>query len=182
MEKGGDPFSYRGVALLNAGGASNVKGLAKAFKTLCYDVAVLADADAPKLFSPADEEELRELKINVYAWSDMLSLEQRAFQDLPWPSVKASLKLAQNDLHFPVYDNVRSKLQKELSQDINDWQDSPEIRTAIGSAAKDCSWFKDITRGDKWFSTIRPAFADPIFSKKDTALKLALLWTWASNV
>lgn len=180
--KGGDPFSYHGVALLNAGGASNVKGLAKAFKTLCYDVAVLADADAPKLFSPADEEELRKLEVNVYAWSDMLSLEERAFQDLPWPSIKASLKLAQDDLHFPVYDNVRSKLHKELSQDINEWQDGPEMRVAIGSAAKGSGWFKDITRGEKWFSTSSPAFEDPVFSKKDTAVKLALLWKWASNV
>ena len=180
--KGGDPFSYHGVALLNAGGAGNVKGLAKAFKGLCYDVAVLADADAPKLFSPADEEELKKLKVNVYAWSDMLSLEERAFQDLPWPSVVASLKLAQDDLKFPVYDNVRSKLQKDLDKDLNKWIESPELKTAIGRAAKDSGWFKDITRGDKWFATISPAFADPEFSKKDTAVKLASLWTWASDV
>lgn len=180
--KGSDPFSYHGVAFLNAGGASNVKGLAKAFKGLGYDVAVLADADAPKLFSPADEEELKKLKVNVYAWSDTLSLEERAFQDLPWPNVVASLKLAQDDLKFPVYDNVRSKLQKDLDKDLNKWVESPELKTAIGRAAKDSSWFKDITRGDKWFSTISPAFADIDFSKKDTAVKLASLWTWASNV
>jgi len=180
--KGSDPFSYHGVALLNAGGASNVKGLAKAFKGLCYDVAVLADADAPKLFSPADEEELKKLKVNVYAWSDMLSLEERAFQDLPWPSVVASLQLAQDDLKFPVYDNVRSKVQKDLDKDLNKWIESPELKTAIGRAAKDSGWFKDITRGDKWFATISPAFSDPDFSKKDTAVKLASLWTWASNV
>jgi putative ATP-dependent endonuclease of OLD family len=94
----------------------------------------------------------------------------------------ASLKLAQDDLKFPVYDNVRSKLQKDLDKDLNEWIESPELKTAIGRAAKDSGWFKDITRGDKWFATISLAFADPDFSKKDTAVKLASLWTWASDV
>lgn len=77
---------------------------------------------------------------------------------------------------------MRSKLHKELSQDINEWEGGPEIRVAIGSAAKGSGWFKDITRGEKWFSTISPTFEDPVFSKKDMAVKLALLWKWASNV
>lgn len=36
--KGEDPFSYHGLALLNAAGGSKVKAMAKAFHSLCYQV------------------------------------------------------------------------------------------------------------------------------------------------
>lgn len=58
--KGKDPFSYHGVSLLNAGGASRIKALAEAFKLLGYEVCVLADGDAEKQFSPGHEAELRD--------------------------------------------------------------------------------------------------------------------------
>lgn len=65
-----DPFSFHGVALVNAGSGSKVKGLAKAFKSLCYDVSVVADADAEHQFSAADVAELVQLGIPVHVWSD----------------------------------------------------------------------------------------------------------------
>lgn len=109
-------------------------------------------------------------------------MEERAFLDLPWPSVIASVKLAQTVPSITVYDNVRSKYQKELDQDVSKWVESAELRLAIGKAAKGCDWFKDITRGDLWAQAIGPAFADPVFSKKDIPTKLAKLWTWAEHV
>ncbi|PKV47910.1 putative ATP-dependent endonuclease of OLD family [Janthinobacterium sp. 61] len=178
---GGDPFSYHGIALLNAGGGSKVKAMAKAFHSLCYQACVFADADADDQFSPADKAELEKLGVPVYVWDDKLSLEQRLFNDLPWASVLASVKLAQ-ELAYPTHNQIHSKFKEDLDKDMDIWVDTPKIRAAIGLAAKDCNWFKDITRGDKWFSTVSPAFANPDFSKKDTALKLALLWKWASNV
>jgi putative ATP-dependent endonuclease of OLD family len=179
--KGGDPFSYHGVTLLNAAGGSKVKAMAKAFRSLCYQVCVFADADADDQFSPADKAELERLGVPVYVWDDKLSLEQRLFQDLPWASVLASVKLSQ-ELAYQAHNQIRSKFNEDLDKDMGAWEDMPKLRAAIGLAAKKGEWFKDITRGDKWFSTISPAFADPVFSKKDTALKLALLWTWVSNV
>lgn len=176
------PLSYHGVAVLDARGAGNVTALAKAFKALCYDVSVLADGDAEQHFSPAHATELEKLGVPVYVWADQLSLEQRAFQDLPWASVVASLKLAQDELHFPVYDNVRSNLQRDLDRDIAHWQDSADLRKAIGIAAKNCNWFKDITRGDRWFNAVSPAFSAVDFTQKDLALKLEQFWLWAENV
>lgn len=179
---GNDPFSFHGVALLDAKGASKVKALAKAFKSLWYEVSVLADADAEDQFSPADEAELVKLGIPVYVWSDKLSLEERAFQDLPWASVLVSVKLAQDELGFPVHDQVRCKLLDALDQNIDQWQESPKLRTAIGAAAKKAGWFKDTTRGDLWFKASSPAYQDPAFVKKNLALKLGELWIWAENV
>lgn len=180
--KGKDPFAYHGVSLLNAGGASKIKALAEAFKLLGYDVCVVADGDAEKQFSPADEADLQGKDISVHVWTDRLSLERRAFQDLPWVSVIASVKLAQTIPGLTVYDNVRSKYQKPLDEDISKWADSPELRLAIGNAAMDSGWFKDITRGDLWMQAIGAAFDDADFLKKDIATKLALLWAWAEHV
>lgn len=177
-----DPFSFHGVSLLNAGGSSKIKALSEAFKVLGYEVCVVADGDAEKQFSPANEAELEGKGIPVHVWTDKLSLEGRAFQDLPWVSVIASVKLAQTIPNSTVYANVRSKYQMELDEDVGKWIDSPELRLAIGKAAEDCAWFKDITRGNLWVQAISPAFADPTFVKKEISVKLAKLWAWAEHV
>jgi len=177
-----DPFSFHGVALLDAKSGNKVKALAKAFKSLCYDVSVLADADAQDQFSIADEAELRKMGIPTFVWSENLSLEERAFQDLPWPAVLASLKLAQGKLGFPVRDQVLSKFAGPLDKDCAVWGESPELRVAIGVAAKKSGWFKDTTRGDLWFKEICPAFQDAAFGKKNLALELGKLWEWAEHV
>jgi putative ATP-dependent endonuclease of the OLD family len=182
VDKGKDPFSFHGVALLDAKGASKVKDLAKAFNSLCYDVSVLADADAEDQFSAADVAALEDLKIPVQFWSDKLSLEERAFQDLPWDRVLVSVKLAQDELGFPAHDQVRSRFQEALDQDICKWPESAKLRTDIGVAAKKGGWFKDTTRGDLWFKAVSPAFKDAGFLKKELALKLEELWTWAEHV
>lgn len=180
--KGNDPFSYHGVSLLNAGGASKIKALAEAFKLLGYEVCVLADGDAEKQFSPEHEAELRDKGIPVHVWADKLSLEERAFQDLPWASLIDSVKLAQTFPSLTVYANVRSKYQKELDEDVGTWVESADLRLAIGKAAKGCDWFKDINRGDLWVRAMSPAFADPDFLKKDISVKLFKLWEWAEHV
>lgn len=176
-----DPMSFHGVALLDANGGSQVKPLAKAFKALHYDVAVLADADAEDQFSADDVKELKELKVPVHVWNDKLSLEQRAFLDLPWADVLNSLKLAQK-LCFPVYDNVRSQFNAALDQDVVAWKESANLRAAIGLAAKKGSWFKDTTRGDLWFKAISPAYRDAAFVKSNLATELDKLWVWAEHV
>lgn len=180
--KGKDPLSYHGVALLDAKGASKIKSLAKAFKSLGYDVSVLADADAEDQFSMADAAALVKLGVSVHMWSDKLSLEERALQDLPWESVLFSLRLAQDELGFAVYDQVRSKFQEALDQDIAKWADGAKLRTVIGVAAKKGGWFKDTTRGDQWFKVVSPAFNDAAFSRRDLAVKLGALWSWAEHV
>lgn len=182
VENKKDPFSFHGVALLDAKGASKVKALAKAFKSLCYDVAVLADSDAEDQFSRADEEELIELGIPVQVWSEELSLEERAFQDLPWANVLASVRLAQEELGLPTHEQVRSKFLEDLDKDIGTWKDSLKLRIAIGVAAKKAGWFKDTTKGDLWFKAISPAFQDAAFGKKNLALELGKLWAWAEHV
>ena len=182
VENKKDPFSFHGVALLNAGGGSKVKNLAKAFKSLCYDVSVLADSDAEDQFSAADVAELLKLGVSVHVWNDKLSLEGRAFQDLPWASVLVSVKLAGDELGYPAYDQVRSKFPEDLGKNVGAWQESTGLRSSIGAAAKGAGWFKDTTRGDLWFKVISPAYQDVAFTKKNLALELGKLWAWAERV
>lgn len=182
VENDKNPLSFHGVALIDAKGASKVKGLARAFKSLSYDVSVLADGDAQDQFSKADEKELVDLGIPVHVWSDELSLEERAFMDLSWPNVLKSLKLAQDELGFPVYEQVRSKFLDDLDIDMCAWNDTLKLRTAIGLAAKKSGWFKDTTRGDLWFKVMSSDFKDAAFNQKSLALELVKLWTWVENV
>lgn len=181
LNEGKDPFSYHGVALLNVGGASKIKGMAQAFNSLCYSVAVLADGDAPKLFSETDVADLAALGIDVQVWGEMLSLEKRAMKDLPWEYILISMRLARDEFGYKVRDNVCSAFTAALDDDIDVWIEGPELRNAIGQAAMNSQWFKTITKGDKWFKAIAPAFGDPEFLKTDLAVKLNRLWTWAEH-
>lgn len=101
---------------------------------------------------------------------------------MPWASVIDSVKLAQDVLGFPAYDHVRSLFMADLDQDIGKWVESAKLRGDIGLAAKKAGWFKNIARGDKWFKSLTPAFADQGFSETDIAIKLSKLWEWAEHV
>jgi hypothetical protein len=182
--KGKDPLSYHGVELLDARGAKNIKGLAKAFKALGYEVTVLADADSPENFSSADEADLVKLGVPVVAWDNKLSLEERAMKDLPWCAVLASVQLAQTEFAYPVRDQVYSRLvaKIELAQEVEKWVESENLRTAIGLAAKKSEWFKNISKGDRWFSAAAANFEDADFAKKDLSIKLNKLWAWIERV
>jgi putative ATP-dependent endonuclease of OLD family len=179
VASGLNPLSYAGAVLLDAHGASKIKTLATGFKALHYDVFAVADGDAPEHFSPKDVRDLTQQAIEVLVWSDELALEQRAMLDLPWTSVLASVKLGQ-ELGHPVHANVCSKLDVGLDADIMKWTESPELRKAIGDAAKSKSspWFKSISDAQAWFEVVGPAFADPAFKQRELATKLSRLRTW----
>jgi putative ATP-dependent endonuclease of OLD family len=85
------------------------------------------------------------------------------------------------ELGFPVHANVRSKLNIQLEEDIGKWQGAPDLRKAIGEAAKSSSWFKSITNGVRWAEAVFPAFVDAVFQQKDFATKLSQFRTWVDN-
>lgn len=181
MAKGKDPFSYHGIVLVDAGGAKNIVRISKAFHSMFYPVAVLADGDSPKNFSPDDEAALKDLGIDVQAWSDFLSLEERAMVDLPWEYVLMSVKLAHESFAMAVQANVSSALNGAISADYMTWAESGAMRKAIGLAAKNSDWFKDITKGEAWFRQMSPVFENAEFQKTDLAIKMNALWTWAEK-
>jgi putative ATP-dependent endonuclease of OLD family len=92
------------------------------------------------------------------------------------------VKLAKEEFHYAVSDQVRSEFLEELDKDIGAWKESPKLRISIGVAAKKAGWFKDTTRGDLWFKAISPAYKDATFIKANLALELGKLWAWAEHV
>ncbi|MBN1005682.1 ATP-dependent nuclease [Amphritea pacifica] len=180
MKSDYSPYSYIGAVLLDANGASKLKGLAAGFKALHYDVCAVADGDAIKQFSPEDADVLAKRDIKVIMWSEQLALEQRAMLDLPWASVLKSVELARKS-GMSVHANVRSKLQMGLDRDVLKWRESDDLRKAIGDAAKSSAWFKSISGGERWVEIIEPAFNEVVFQKSDMGIKLNQLRSWLDH-
>ncbi len=174
-------FSFQGVAVLNAGGASKIVDIAKGLKLLLYDIAILADADRQDQFSIENATILREIGIEVLMWSESFALEDRVMMDLPWDYVLASVKLAQDEFGHLVRENVCSKLNNAIGEDIDSWAESIELRAAIGKAAKSSAWFKDISKGERWVEVILPAFDLPVLRETDLMSKMVQLREWVDR-
>jgi putative ATP-dependent endonuclease of the OLD family len=171
-------FAYQGIALLDAGGASKIRGIAEDLTKLAYEAAVFADSDSQD-FDDADAEALRSLGIPVTLWSDSFSIERRVFADVTWEAVVASVELA-FDLHgqAAIVGQVQAQFGSGFNRDCSKWIDVPELRMAIGIAAKKCSWFKNIAKGKRWAMRVSPYLDDPSMKSKDLTTKLAATRGW----
>jgi hypothetical protein len=181
--EGRESFAYRGIALFDANGASKIKEVAENLKALGYDVAVLADSDAPDEFSDADAQALRDGGIQVTKWEGALSIEERVFADLPWAGVKASFEAARairND-DARLLDQVGSKYGEGFDRDFEAWVDTPELRTALGKAAKASEWFKRQSRGQEWAEAISGHLTDETIPERDLVRQLTSLRGWIDN-
>ena len=179
-----DSFSYRGVALFDAKGASNIKELAETLQALGYGVAVVADSDEPDHFSAADAETLRNAGITVVKWGDALSIEERVFTDLPWLGVKSSFDAARsiwND-DARLLDQVARQFGQGFDPDFERWPDTPQLRTALGAAAKANRWFKQQSRGQEWAEAISAHLVDDPLGDSDLVRQLTNLRGWIDNV
>lgn len=179
-----DSFAYLGVALFDANGAGKIKDVSENLKELGYDVAILADSDAPAEFSDADAEALRNAGIIVAKWSNALSIEERVFADLPWDGVKASFNAARAILNDDsrLLDQISSQFGQGFNRDFNAWTDTAELRTALGKAAKASEWFKRQSLGREWATAISAYLADDGISQSDLIQQLTSLRDWIGNV
>ena len=177
VSQSNDPFSYHGVAMFDAGGGSNVRSTAEVIKSLGYEVAVIVDTDDH--FTQADEDHLVASSICVVKWDGDISIEKYFFRNLPWANVVSSVQLA-IDMHGDkVLDQIRNHYE-QLDGQMNNWQDSENLRQAIGVAS--CgnaegknAWFKRQSRAEEWVPVISDSFADPDL---DTSKKISQLADW----
>ena len=178
-----DSFAYRGVALLDAKGASKIKEIAENLRVLGYGVAVLADSDEPGLFSDENARELRDAGITVAKWEEALSIEERVFKDLTWAGVMASFHTARaiwnNDARL--LDQIQSQFGPGFDRDFAEWVDSPEVRAALGKAAKASDWFKRQSWGREWAVAIFDHLGDNSILGSDLVRKLTSLRRWIDN-
>lgn len=160
ISQGADPFSFYGVAMFDAGGGSNIKPTAEAIKSLGYDVLVIGDSDANDGFSEIQAENLGKAGVSVVRWEGNVSIEEYFFKYLPWEAVKISIKQAVS-MHG---DGVMQQIKEQyagLSEDIEFWEETVELRSAIGCAS--CgknAWFKRQDRAEEWVSSIKDFLND----------------------
>ncbi|MBB5520095.1 ATP-dependent nuclease [Amphiplicatus metriothermophilus] len=177
-------FAYRGVALFDANGASKIREIAENLKALGYDVAALADSDEPDQFSDADAQALRGAGVTVAKWHGALSIEERVFADLPWAAVMASFGAARaiwgDDGRL--LDQVQTQFGQAFDRNFEGWADSPQLRTALGKAAKTSDWFKRQSWGREWASAISGYLADDAIRASDLVRQLTSLRDWIDNV
>lgn len=182
-DEGKESFAYRGVAMFDAHGASNVRQIAESMSSLGYDVAVLADSDAPAHFSAADAEALRDIGVKVVVWGGALSIEERLFADLPWPAVMASFETARtiwND-DARLLNQVQTQFGDGFDRNFTAWIDGQELRTALGRAAKIRDWFKRQSWGQEWAAAIAGYLAEEAIRDSDVVRQLTSLRGWIDN-
>ena len=179
-----DSFAYRGVALFDANGASKIKEIAETLQSLGYDVAVLADSDAPDQFSDENAQELRNAGIAVAKWDEALSIEERVCRDLTWAGVISSFDAARsiwND-DARLLEQVQKQFGQGFDRNFVAWTDSPQLRTALGKAAKASDWFKRQSWGHEWAAAISGHLGDNGIRESDLVQQLTSLRCWIDNV
>lgn len=181
--EGKESLAYRGVAMFDANGASNVREIAENISSLGYDVAVLADSDAPSHFSDADAQALRDIGITVVMWDGVFSIEERLFADLPWAAIMASFSVARaiwND-DSRLLDQVQTQYGDGFDRDFAAWSDGQELRTALGRAAKTSDWFKRQSWGREWAAAISGYLVEDAIAETDVVRQLTSLRGWIDN-
>jgi putative ATP-dependent endonuclease of OLD family len=179
-----DSFAYRGIALFDADGASKVREVAANLKALGYEVAVLADSDAPDKFSDADAQALSDAGIAVIKWKEAMSIEERVFADLPWAGVMASVHAVRfiwtEDARL--LDQVQTHFGRGFDRNFAAWGDTRELRAALGKAAKASGWFKRKSLARQWAAAISGHLSDELIRDSDLIRQISSLRRWVDYV
>ena len=179
-----ESFAYRGIAMFDANGAGNISEIAKSIFLLGYDVAVLADSDAPDQFSDEDADELRAKGIEVIKWGGGLSIEERLFADLPWGAVEKSFSLAcaiSNNTDR-ILDQIQSQYGQGFDRNFEAWIDGERLRTSLGKAAKISDWFKRQSWGRDWALAVSGYIDGDDIQDSDLVRKLITMRSWVDSV
>lgn len=181
-QKGKDSFALRGVIAIDGGGNTTAPVIAEHLLHLGYEVALLLDTDK---VTPANLISGVKLKGGkIFEWPDCCSTEERTFLDVPWETVIALVRLAE-ECAGP--DSVKAQINKECTAKslseisslvLPNSLDTDALRRALGMAAKNKNtpWFKDITRGE-WLGENVATCLDKI-SDKPLAKIITSLRQW----
>jgi putative ATP-dependent endonuclease of OLD family len=174
-------FAYQGVACVDAVGAPKIKDLASNIKTLGYDVAVLADSDAPDHFSQEDANALRQEGVEVICWDGGVSVEERILSDIPWAYVLASVACARSIHGDSVTDHISVQYGPGFERNPERWSENQVLRSAIAKAAKHSDWFKRQSRAEKWIEVIKSVLDLPDLANTDFVKKIVALRSWVDR-
>ena len=140
------------------------------FKDLSYPTALFCDSDCVNINNR--KQEFRDLEINVIDSEDNCSMEQQVFKDVPWNVVKALIKIAiekvidddgktYEEAEKKIFDATNAQLDCRMAQMTNWYQnESDDLRTALGLAAKNKNWYKKQTYGERMGRCILTSYSD----------------------
>ena len=140
------------------------------FKDLSYPTALFCDSDCVNINNR--KQEFRDLEINVIDSEDNCSIEQQVFKDVPWYVVKALIKIAiekvidddgktYEEAEKKIFDATNAQLDCRMAQMTNWYQnESDDLRTALGLAAKNKNWYKMQTYGERMGRCILTSYSD----------------------
>lgn len=158
--KGKDSFALQGTIAVDGGGNTSAPVLAEHLLDLGYEVFLLLDSDEePK---PELAECVEKKGGSVIKWPDACSTEERIFQDVPWQTVIALVKFAEECFGATsVRTNINNEYKARSLPEIADLAlpidlDTVEHRSVFGTVFKNKSWFKDITKGERLAEIIAP--------------------------
>jgi putative ATP-dependent endonuclease of OLD family len=177
-----DPLAIRGINLVDGEGVDSERR-AIAFAGAGYPTALFGDSDRD--LNPP-ESQLKSAGIKVIIWADKTSLEQRVAQDVPWPGVmefldSASTLNTEEKVRRAVCAVYQESAQdtKHLKDTFQSWQETAELRKAIGEAAKTGEWFKNIQGGEELANIVIKYL--PQIPSTDLALKISTVRTWIDS-
>lgn len=165
-------WSY-GVVSVNGGG-ENSFNVAKQFNSLEYQVLWWGDSDV-KNHDDA-KKELKSAGIPLVEWADKTNLEGRIFFDLPWEGIKEIISLFE-DLHGrqSTVDQVRS-IDSNVSSNMGAWEDSQDIRKALGKTAHEKKWYKCISYAENVGDVVAKYL--PNIKDSDLNKKINIIRSW----
>jgi len=175
-----DPLALKGVSLADGNG-KNSEQFVLAMAKIGYSVAFFGDSD--RVLNPT-QATLESAGATVILWGGNLCLEQRAMDDLPWAGVQELLLIAINQ--WRTEDKIRAATCGTLSLDkatlrppISEWKDTPELRRALGLAAKGGAWFKDADLGEQFGQVVTKHL--PSIPTTNLATTIVKLRTWIDS-
>jgi hypothetical protein len=170
-----ESFAYLGIVPVDGGGYVPAAQYARRLSGLGYGVAYLGDSD-----DPPDEAGMIDANVTVLLWADALSIEERAARDLSWAAVVSVLR---HGIAKKGEQTVRGSLigihgltDALKTSQLLELAETPELRVAIGSAAKGGGWFKSLDDGEVFGRIIADDLPNAL--QLDLANKVSALRTW----
>lgn len=125
------------------------------FRESKFSVCLFCDSDNDKF--NLRKKELASKNIKIFDWKEGEALENAVFNYLPIEGVKNAIDLAvekkasEKQIEKDEAENRLTQSVREIFTEfsLKNVKESPELRKALGDMAKDKSWYKSITYGEK---------------------------------
>ncbi len=151
IQKGNTSIACKGIRFADGKGNEMVKYVV-GFNELSYPTALLCDSDCKDIND--FKQGFRDAGINVIDCEENNSIEQQIFKDSPWAVTKELIQIAikkiiedegktYEEAGNQIFDSVHARLTIKIPY-TDDWyeNESDDLRTALGIAAKNKNWYK----------------------------------------